>query len=896
MIIDTIELRNMGPFHGTVRVGPLDKGLNILAANNEVGKSTFVRAAARGLFDRHTGRSEEIKALQPVGTGLAPTVVVVFRQHGETYRIEKTFLESPRSQLSHMTDGAWRLIEEGDKADERLQQLLGSVQPGRGATKPEHWGLLQHLWARQGEPVVWPQWDDESGKLVRSHLVKIELDPLIEKLKSRLAEEYGAVFTDQGRPRTKGPLANAEDQLATLQTELADTQRKVQELAEFQTRFHSLNEEISRLEVESKDKRVKADQIAQQAREVELLLNELKSHEGTFKTTQAELHAVEHDMRTVEEARKTVEELKADIGRLDRRMQEVKNHEAELLRQHAEADNALQNEETKRSQLQTQLDRTQGLLRCRRVQDELGGFHKQLIEADLQDTEVKGLEEQKSKVPALSSQRLIKLQDLDRDLRDLAAEIKATGITVELTADETTVVDLTESGAKRKVQLKRGETETVTSGQTLRLRLHGWGDVRVRSGAAELKDLEGRSEQKQRELSAALSELGVKTVAQAESLVEQRKDFDSKIRDAQRELKRALGNFDDIESLKAEANQRVAHLANLRKALHLKSDEERLSLSGVEAQEESLKTELRHVAGTVHEQTRTLNELAGALSKAREERHTAETALVRSQERQRNSEKLIADTLARHPDGINDARKRAQDAFAEAKALLEAAQRKLPPDADKLPERNRRAAAAAMQVQGELEERKDERSKLHGTLEARGSEGLYTRETELLEKIQVKGVEAHAARRRGWAARLLHDLMERRKQAATRAVLTPLQDKLSSAFADITALPLRRVFLDENLQIRGIGCSEQELHPFELLSQGAKEQLLLALRLAVASALNDHEPQSLILDDVLANTDPVRQERVLDLLQSAAQHLQVLVLTCHADRYRGIGKAIGIER
>ena len=129
--------------------------------------------------------------------------------------------------------------------------------------------------------------------------------------------------------------------------------------------------------------------------------------------------------------------------------------------------------------------------------------------------------------------------------------------------------------------------------------------------------------------------------------------------------------------------------------------------------------------------------------------------------------------------------------------MLEAAQRKLPADADKLPERNRRAAKAAAEVQHQLEERTKERNRIHGALETRGSKGLYSRETELLEKIAVKTAEAEAARRRGWAARLLHNLIERRKQAATRAVLGPLHDKLSSAFAELTGVASRRVFLDE---------------------------------------------------------------------------------------------------
>src|SRR5690606_25454249 len=127
---------------------------------------------------------------------------------------------------------------------------------------------------------------------------------------------------------------------------------------------------------------------------------------------------------------------------------------------------------------------------------------------------------------------------------------------------------------------------------------------------------------------------------------------------------------------------------------------------------------------------------------------------------------------------------------------------------------------------------------------------------------------------------------------ATRAVLAPLAQRLTAAFAELTGDATRQVFLDERLQITGIGRTREETHAFDQLSQGAKEQLLLCLRLAVAQELATEEPQVLILDDVLVNTDPVRQDRILDVLDTQAERLQILILTCHPDRYRGIGEAV----
>jgi uncharacterized protein YhaN len=63
-------------------------------------------------------------------------------------------------------------------------------------------------------------------------------------------------------------------------------------------------------------------------------------------------------------------------------------------------------------------------------------------------------------------------------------------------------------------------------------------------------------------------------------------------------------------------------------------------------------------------------------------------------------------------------------------------------------------------------------------------------------------------------------------------------------------------------------------------------------RLSVAQELATDEPQVLILDDVLVNTDPVRQDRILDVLGAQASRLQILILTCHPDRYRGVGEPL----
>jgi len=185
---------------------------------------------------------------------------------------------------------------------------------------------------------------------------------------------------------------------------------------------------------------------------------------------------------------------------------------------------------------------------------------------------------------------------------------------------------------------------------------------------------------------------------------------------------------------------------------------------------------------------------------------------------------------------------------------------------------------------------------LETLLDHAGSQGLYSRETKLIEAVASAKERSARHQSHGLAARFLVGLIDYRKNEAVRTVLKPLEDQLSATFAEITGDHHRQVFLDENLQVSGIGRKREQSLAYTQLSQGAREQLLLALRAAVALELAKNGPQILILDDVLVNTDATRQENVLDFIQNVARTVQVLIVTCHADRYRGIGKSIGISR
>lgn len=896
MILHALELSQVGPFCDTIRLGPFSPSLNVLAAPNESGKSTALHAAARALFDRHTTRSEEVKALQPIGTSLAPRVTVEFETRQGRFRIAKSFLQNPECHLHHLRSGAWELIADADAADQRVQALLQSSLPGRGATKPEHWGFLGFLWARQGEPATWPVLDDpEVGQRIRARLARVELDPVIEQLRLRLATLADTILTSTGQPRTGGPLRAAEDDLAAIDTALTDLRRTRAELDATQLRFRQAEAEVARLETEHAERTVLASTLRDQSLAAEHLRGELEVRLQALATAQeklatlttdadrlARLHSHHLETQTAlaptRIAAQAAEQAVKDLHlRLDQAHADHPRHEADL------------------QALRTGHQRLLALIKSRQLSRTASALAKQLEKAETAAATVATLEARKTLLPTIAPAKLKSIEGLDEAVRTLHAQLQALGLTVELTPDKQATVENRSHTPASQQSLTAGKTVRWQSPQSLDLHLGGWGRVSIRSGSLETQTVATDLDQTQSKLKEALQLAGVASVEAARDAVAARKDLESHIKTAAATLSPLLGDHETLDDLRQAAATETRRAEALAASLVPTEAERTASLTDLEAAEAAQAERVTAAQAALSAFNQHL-----ALLRT-EERTVSQTSLQAGklvsdlESRLRSLDAQIQTITDRYPDGLDAAKKAAQLAFAQAEARVVATRTELPPDFEKLPDRHKRAAASLQQIAIELQSRRQERDQAQGTLETLGGLGLYSRETELEEKRTEALLRRDTAQARGWCARLAHDLIEHRKQAATKAVLAPLEHRLTTAFAELTGNTARQVFLDEHLHIAGIGRARNEAHAFDQLSQGAKEQLLLCLRLAVAQELATDEPQVLILDDVLVNTDPIRQDRILDVLGAQTDRLQILILTCHPDRYRGVGLPISLK-
>jgi wobble nucleotide-excising tRNase len=187
---------------------------------------------------------------------------------------------------------------------------------------------------------------------------------------------------------------------------------------------------------------------------------------------------------------------------------------------------------------------------------------------------------------------------------------------------------------------------------------------------------------------------------------------------------------------------------------------------------------------------------------------------------------------------------------------------------------------------------RDEENQAEGRLQNLAGEGAYSKLAACEENLADLNVRIRREKLRMDATRLLYDTVAACKAAVVAAVAAPVERTATSMLGRIAGPRLGAVCLTENFVPAGVR-PEIAADPVELtnLSGGEQEQLFLIIRLALGQVLAKEERQLVVLDDVLNATDTGRLARVLTLLEECADRLQIVILTCHPERYRGLEEA-----
>ncbi|MCK6375767.1 MAG: AAA family ATPase [Zoogloea sp.] len=222
MKLTRLRVEQLRQFRQPLEISGFEPGLNVFTGPNEAGKSTLVAAIRAAFFERH--RSKSVDDLQPWGdSSAAPTIELDFDLDGQPCRLAKRFLGRARCDLQL---GARQF--DGADAEDQLAELLGFQFAQKGSSKSEHWGIPGLLWITQGtaqsiaEPVshaaghlnrvLGQSLDHSLGEVASSRG-----DAILAKVEAARNE---LLTPSGGRPR--GPFADAESQVAALETRLAE--------------------------------------------------------------------------------------------------------------------------------------------------------------------------------------------------------------------------------------------------------------------------------------------------------------------------------------------------------------------------------------------------------------------------------------------------------------------------------------------------------------------------------------------------------------------------------------------------------------------------------------------------------------------------------------------------
>lgn len=158
--------------------------------------------------------------------------------------------------------------------------------------------------------------------------------------------------------------------------------------------------------------------------------------------------------------------------------------------------------------------------------------------------------------------------------------------------------------------------------------------------------------------------------------------------------------------------------------------------------------------------------------------------------------------------------------------------------------------------------------------------------SELTAQLAEKRRKLESLQSEYEAIQLAMDTLSAANQTLQNRFSPALGARTAEIFSALTGGRYDKVLLDRTLALSAEPSGDSTPRSIQVLSQGAADQLYLAVRLAICQLVlppEKHVP--LILDDVFASFDDQRLAAALEWLLQESQNRQILLFTCH-DRER----------
>ena len=881
MRLRRLSVNQFKRFTAPTQLGELSDGLNLVVGPNELGKSTLLDALRAVLFERYSSGARPIRVLQNDRSGAAPVVELVFEVSGAEYTLTKRFVKSAYARLK-CPDGT---LLEADAAENELRSLLGFAEAGKRGATSDTLGMWGVLWVLQGQSFGRPDLPDsalaslsagleaEVGTVLGGRRGR-ELPQVIEQQRNEL------VTPVQRQPR--GAYKDTIDNVSELAKRLSEQQQQQLEMSETLEQLVATAARLTRLEDGSQDR---IDQ--EELKEAQEQLGEVMRHDLQLEGARSELQnlqgQLEQAQRAQSERASRRAELKTDQEQLRQesgRLEELQEHERESLaaldelRQaatsaEAAVEAAIQSEASWRRILD-RITRSAELNDLLRQESEVEAAQERLAEAQRQAEQIKITDESLQHIRQATG----KAEQANAQL-----SVAATRISFDIPSDR--LAGMEADG----VPLTDPPT-TVEAVEPVSITIPERGQIRIEPAVANRDQLLRTEREARAELHAALSEVGATTLADAQILRDQRRDLEVTASAARQELERLAppGSAPALQPRIDELRQALETLPAEEDAVQLpERDHVEAALYSAQTELQKARNEERIARGAVDERARAVSDL-------RVEVRTLQNTVDSQNELvERRDERLRSDAESVPDQQLAEAYDTAAQAVTEQQQAVSSLEEERPASARmQLEARISRLQTAIEKRESSRVELRIESARLRERIEVHDSAGI----DEAIEHTQHE-IEQTTRRRDRFEGELkvldlLAETLRVAESEARERYLAPVVNRVHPYLQML--FPNAEIGINEDLYITGMSRQEGYEESFDHLSMGTQEQIAVLVRLAFAEILIDQgAPAAVILDDALVFSDDQRMGLMFDILSHAAQRVQILVFTCRAQLFEGLG-------